>query len=319
MLNQALSIANGKGGVGKTSLTANLAATAAHSGWETLVVDLDPQGNLGSDLGYRQIGSSDEGRALSKAVQFGEPLEPAVVKVRPHLDAVPAGSATRELARILDDRGPRRSARAMDAAMGPLADRYDLILFDCPPGDDVLGDLGLSVARGLVIPIKFDSGSMDGLELMAARVRDIKRFAINPELELLGIVLFDFNPRATALRRQVEAELRVDFPQGVRLFSSAIRHSQRAAFDMRRDGMVAIEYEQEVRRERTERLDLLSRGPEAVRSAGPAKSRSAFALADDYTSLVDEILEAFTTSELTVPAGSSVLGHEEIVISSPLS
>ena len=58
MLNQALAIANGKGGVGKTSLTSNIASMAAHSGWDVLVIDLDPQGNLGADLGYRQMGLS---------------------------------------------------------------------------------------------------------------------------------------------------------------------------------------------------------------------------------------------------------------------
>lgn len=297
MLNQALSIANGKGGVGKTSLTANLAAIAAHSGWDTLVIDLDPQGNLGADLGYTQLASSDEGMALSKAVQFGEPLEPPVKQVRPRLDAVPAGARTREFAHVLQERGPLRSAVAMDAALAPLAERYDLVLFDCPPGDDVLGDLGLAMARGLVIPVKFDSGSLDGLELMATRVRDVRVRGINRDLELLGIALFDFNPRATALRAQVEEELQEDFSQGVRVFSSAIRHSQRAAFDMRRDGMVAIEYEMLAEREQSERLELLHRGADAVREAGPAKSSSARRLADDYTALANEILEAFTAPE----------------------
>ncbi len=295
MLNQAISIANGKGGVGKTSLTANLVSMAAHSGWDVLVVDLDPQGNLGADLGYLQMGLSDDGMAFSKAVQFGEPLDPPVKQVRPKLDAVPAGSKTRELAKVLSDRGPRESARSVDLALGPLVDRYDLIAFDCPPGDTVLGDLGLAMARGLVIPIKADTGSLDGLELMAHRVGEIRYSGINPNLELLGIAFFDFNPHATALRRQIEAQITRDFTQGVRIFANTIRSSQRAAFDMRNEGLTAIEYEQEAAIERLERIALLRRGAETLRAAGPAKSSAAAALASDYTALSNEILEAFTT------------------------
>ena len=301
MLNQALAIANGKGGVGKTSLTANIAAAAAESGWDVLVVDLDPQGNLGEDLGYRQSGLSDDGMALSKAVQFREPLDPPVKRVRPLLDVVPAGSRTRELARVLQDRGAREAARSMDAALSPLVSDYDLILFDCPPGDTMLGDLGLSMARGLVVPVKCDAGSLDGLEVMAARVQVIRNSGINPELVLLGIALFDVNPRATALRRQVEEELSADFIQGVRVFATSIRHSERAAFDMRRDGATASEYDEQATSDRFERLELLRRGSALVHHAGPAKSRAAKGLAEDYAMLTEEILEAFTASGSTRP------------------
>jgi cellulose biosynthesis protein BcsQ len=300
VLNQALAIANGKGGVGKTSLTANIAVMAANSGWDTLVIDLDPQGNLGADLGYRHLGRSDEGRALSKAVQFEEPLEPPIRGIRDHLDAVPGGRLTRELADVLATRGARVAAKAMDAALAPLTERYDLILFDCPPGDDVLGDLGLAMARALVIPIKFDTASMDGLELMARRFRSIKTRAINSELELLGIVLFDFNPNATALRRQVEEELHRDFPYGVRIFDTAVRHSQRAAYDMRRSGMTAVEYEQAASEEREKRFALLQTDRDLLKKFGPAKSQAARGLANDYAALANEILGAFTEPTIVI-------------------
>jgi Mrp family chromosome partitioning ATPase len=63
-LDNAVAVATGKGGVGKTSITANVAGTAALSGWRVLAVDLDPQGNLGNDLGYNQRGDGDEGGRL---------------------------------------------------------------------------------------------------------------------------------------------------------------------------------------------------------------------------------------------------------------
>ena len=297
MLNQALAIANGKGGVGKTTLTANIAAIAAHSGWDVLAIDLDPQGNLGADLGYNQRGLSDDGAALSKAIQFGELLDPPVKQIRRNLDAIPAGFLTRELASVLQERGTFESAESFDKALAPLVANYDLILFDCPPGDDVLGALGLAMARSLVIPIKPDAASLDGLELMATRVHEIRTAGVNPALTLLGIALFDLNPHATALRRQILEELDMDFTRGVRIFENAIRHSQRAAFDMRQDGYTAIEYELLAARDKRERIAMLRRGPEVLELAGPAKSQAAAGLASDFTLLTNEILEAFAAPE----------------------
>lgn len=295
MLKQAIAIANGKGGVGKSSLVANFAAIAASSGWKTLAVDLDPQGNLGSDLGYKQSGESDEGAALSQAVQFGDrKLEP-LRGVRTNLDVVPAGQYTRSLAAVLQKmrESDANSTLALARVLAPLEGDYDLVLFDCPPGDTVLGDMALAASRGLVVPAKFDGGSLDGLELMGRRFGDIVGSGVNPELELLGVVLFDFALAATRLRDQVEEELREAFGGEVRIFEAAIRHSQRAAFDMRRDGVVAIEYEEAAASDRTERLSLLRRGIEHLRNAAPARSQSASGIADDYLAVSQEILEAF--------------------------
>lgn len=300
MLNQALAVANGKGGVGKTSIVANLAVVAAQSGWNTLVIDLDPQGNLGADLGYSQFGRSDEGRALSKAVQFEEPLVPPIEQVRPNLDAVPAGRRTRELSEVLSDRGPEIAAKAMDAALSPLSRIYDLIIFDCPPGDTTLGDLGLAMSRGLVVPIKPDAASMDGLEIISQRLAKLRTTGINPDLVLLGIALFDFNPSATALRRQIEAEINRDFPDGVNIFDTAIRHSQRAGYDMRQHGMVATEYERVAAVDKTRRLEMLKKDREQLRRSGPAMSQSAHGIAMDYRNLSNEILDMFTTTAVTI-------------------
>jgi chromosome partitioning protein len=300
VLSQALAVANGKGGVGKTSIVANLAVHAARSGLATLVIDLDPQGNLGADLGYGQFGRSDEGRALSKAVQFEETLVPPIEQIRPNLDAVPAGRRTRELAEVLADRGSEIAVKAMDAALSPLSRKYDLILFDCPPGDTMLGDLGLAMSRGLVIPIKPDAASMDGLEIISQRLAKMRSRDINPELLLLGIALFDLNPSATALRTQIEDEIERDFPDGVRIFSSAIRHSQRAAYDMRQHGMAAGEYERVAAVDRSRRLEMLRKNRDQLRRAGPAMSSSAAGLARDYTELCNEILEVFAASAMTI-------------------
>ncbi len=296
MLHSAIAIANGKGGVGKTSLTANIAAIAAHSGWRVLVVDVDMQANLGLDLGYKQRGESDDGRALSDAVQGGNPVAPPIRNIRPNLDAIPAGHLTRDLEAVIAYRrfSNATEVHALERALAPIAHEYDLILFDCPPsGASIMSDLALAAARGLVIPVKFDGGSLDGLEVMATRFAEIKGGGVNPGLELLGIVLFDFARGETAILAEVEAQLRRDFEHGVTVFQPPIRRSARAAVDMRRDGVVAIEYERAANEDRQHRLRLLREGVAKLRGIGPAKSQSAPGLADDYMAVTHEILAAF--------------------------
>lgn len=294
MLSQAIAISNAKGGVGKTSLVANIGVVAANSGWQVLLVDLDPQGNLGADLGYRQSGSSDEGAGLARALRRHEALEPLVM-VRRNLDVVPGGAETAKLAEsfrsghnTLDG-----AVAAMAQAFAPLAEDYDLILFDCPPGDGVLGRLGLALSRALVVPVKMDAGSLDGLELMAHRYTAVTASGINPFLALLGIVLFDVGLQATALRRQLVEEIRTDFGGSVRVFDTAIRHSQRAAFDMRREGFTALEYETVAAEDQRLRMELLRRGGTSLRDAGPARSTSASGLATDYVALANQVLGVF--------------------------
>src|SRR5947209_385764 len=122
VLDNAVAVANGKGGVGKSSITANVAGTAALSGWKVLAVDLDPQGNLGNDLGYNQGGRSDEGRGLLRAVVSADPLEP-LAGVRENLDVVPGGEAIDELVAILTTRQHRdaSAAGAVGVALEPIA------------------------------------------------------------------------------------------------------------------------------------------------------------------------------------------------------
>src|SRR5688500_12786513 len=135
VLDRAVVVCNGKGGVGKSSLAAAVAAMAAGASWKTLVVDLDPQGNLGFDLGYVQDGRSDGGEALQRAVLSGHELQP-LEGVRYNLDAVPAGPGTEECFDRLRERvrfDGLGALRAFYEALAPLASNYDLVVIDTPP------------------------------------------------------------------------------------------------------------------------------------------------------------------------------------------
>ena len=102
-ITNTIAFANGKGGVGKTSVTANVAGIAALSGWRVLTIDLDPQGNLGNDLGYLQSGESDQGAGLMAAIRDDKKLKP-LRDVRPGLDSVPGGDDMDGLMTVLAPR-----------------------------------------------------------------------------------------------------------------------------------------------------------------------------------------------------------------------
>ena len=164
MIPNTLLITNGKGGVGKTSLTANLGGLAAFCGWRTLLVDTDPQGNLARDLGV--IDTTDDGHNLAQAILGRQPLTP-MRAVRTNLDLAPGGHlldiVPAEIQTLMA-RGKFNSALAgLETAIAPHAGRYDLIVIDSPPGDRALQTLAARAAHYLVIPTAPDDCSIDGL------------------------------------------------------------------------------------------------------------------------------------------------------------
>lgn len=277
MLPQAIAVMNGKGGVGKTSVTANAGALAAANGWRVLAVDLDSQGNLGRDLGYLTRGHSDNGAGLLDAMMRGRPLEP-LREVRPNLDVIPAGDETDDLVHMLAGRVARDpdTLAALEAAIAPIADDYNLILFDCPPQVGVIQDAALRTSRFVVVPTTFDDGSLDGLTRVAKRFR--QALAYNPELELLGVVLFNFGTRATAVIGEVREVIAEGLGEVAPILGPPIRSAQRAARDMRHRGELAHEYEG-------------ARASLRLSEAAPG-------LAGDYQRLTTELLQAFRLASL---------------------
>lgn len=291
-LTNTIAFANGKGGVGKTSVTANVAGIAALSGWRILAIDLDPQGNLGNDLGYTQAGDSDNGERLMAAIRDGARLKP-IKNVRSGLDAVAGGDHMDGLMtvlapRLLDETAP---ATAIADAIEPLANDYDLVLLDCPPAGGVLLEAILIATRFLVIPTKRDLGSLHGLVRVARSFANVRSHE-NPDLDVLGVALFDFARQDTRILADTQERLERNLSGAAPVFETVVRNARKASTDMRRDGLLAFEYEEAAAAALRSRVaDRVWEKPYQPSSNGFPKTASG--LAEDYQNLTKEILAAF--------------------------
>lgn len=182
MIEHAICVMNGKGGVGKTSLVANLAGLAAQSGWNVLAVDIDPQGNLARDLGVMDV--SDAGANLGAAIIGLAPLAP--IPARANLDLACGGEQLDSLTSDIHTaiaRGQYLTALAMlEQALTPVAHRYDLIVIDCPPGERAVQTLAAHASHHVVIPTAPDECSVDGLAAVFDRVQHLRNEGANPGL-----------------------------------------------------------------------------------------------------------------------------------------
>ena len=297
MIPNTILITNGKGGVAKTSLVANLAGLAAKGGWKTLAVDTDPQGNLARDFGV--INDTDDGDNLAAAILGSSLLRP-MVGVRPGLDLVPGGPTLETVPpqiQALMGRGHYLSALGrLEAAIAPIADRYDLIVLDSPPGDRALQTLAARTARFVIVPTAPDDCSVDGLAAVFERVTHLRLEGGNPDLEFLGVVLTLTTANGTAIRRRARRtlhELLGDIP----VFEHTIRFAQAAAVDCRRSGQLAHEYEQAA-------LDAPAWWEQRQHPEPTLYSSAAASLAGDYHRLVNEVLGQYVIRTATATANA---------------
>lgn len=288
---RCVAVADGKGGVGKTSLTANLGGLVAESGYRVLLVSADPQDNLGEDLGYGNAGMGDEGANLVAAIRGQAKLEP-MRDIRPRLDVACGGARIEDdlLAYLYLTRAEGgQYATALGAALSGVAEEYDLILIDCPPGYHLLQQLALVAARWIVIPAQADASSRKGMSFLAERVAEAS--ADNPDLGLLGVVLFDVPANGTRIRARAAEAIAADLGGAELLFDTAIRTAKGAASDCRERGQLMHEM-----------VQALNEGPrwwERRKTKLPKAeiSESARTVAGDYQALAQEVLARLVEQE----------------------
>lgn len=218
-----LSIANQKGGVGKTTTAINLAACLAAVGRRVLLVDCDPQANATSGLGLDKTPGLS---AYSALLGQGDLSEAIRSTPWDHLDLVPSEmdlcGAEVELVRL--DQHLQRLRLALDPVCR--SDRYDLVVIDCPPS---LGTLTLNAfvaAHSLIVPLQCEYFSLEGIAMIHRILDQLIDSGANPHLRLLGVLMTMFDAR-TRLSHTVVDEVREHF--GTLVFDTVIPRTTRLA------------------------------------------------------------------------------------------
>ena len=206
---RVICIANQKGGVGKTTTAINLSASIAVAEKKVLLIDIDPQGNSSSGMGF----SKEEHReTIYHALLRGSGLKEMIQKTElSYLDVVTSNTdligAEVELIRVKD------REKKLDRLIKEVEADYDYILIDCPPSLGLLTINSLTAAHSVIIPLQCEYYAMEGLGQLLKTIRLIKQ-ALNPRLEIEGILLTMFDGRNN-LSHQVVHEVKSHFKDKV--------------------------------------------------------------------------------------------------------
>jgi chromosome partitioning protein len=208
-----ISIANQKGGVGKTTTAVNLSACIAAKGKKVLLIDIDPQGNATSGLGVKSKENKSIYNVLVDEVKIEDTLEATVVK---KLDVCPANidlaGAEVELVSMVS-----RETRLKDA-IESVKDAYDYIFIDCPPSLGLITLNAFTASDSVLVPIQCEYYALEGLGQLINTIKLVQKH-LNKSLEIEGVVLTMFDAR-TNLSTQVATEVEKYF--GNKVFQTII-------------------------------------------------------------------------------------------------
>lgn len=208
-----ISIAQLKGGEGKTTTTGALGAALSRRGFRVLMIDADPQTNLTHGMGFQDI----PGRTLYEALHGQASLE-EIIQKGPGYDLAPSSLSLSGAEVELSSRIGRE--RLLGSLMEPEKARYDFILIDCPPSIGLLTLNSLAASDYVLSPMQAERHSLKGLQEIHGVIDLIRSNNINPDLELVGIVLNKYDKRKI-LHRDIYDTIRDQFPG--KMFDITIR------------------------------------------------------------------------------------------------
>ncbi len=211
---RVFTVANQKGGVGKTTTTVNLAAALARNGARVLVIDLDPQGNASTALG---IEHRSETISVYDVIINDEPMA-TVVQKSPEFDALYCIPATIHLAGAEIElvslvAREQRLRTAVERFLSESTEQFHYVFIDCPPSLGLLTINAFVAAQEVLIPIQCEYYALEGLSQLLTNIRLIERH-LNPKLRVSTILLTMYDSR-TNLANQVVQDVREHFPAEV--------------------------------------------------------------------------------------------------------
>jgi len=216
---RVISIANQKGGVGKTTTVINLGAALAELGRKTLLIDLDPQSALSVGFG---INSYELEKTVYNALVESDSTSLASVvhhEIRPNLDVVPSNidlaAAEMELIAAIG------REYILKEIMEPLKENYAYILIDCPPSLGLLTINALTASNYVLIPLQCEYLALRGMRMLIEVIEKVQK-KLNPNLKILGILGTMYNAR-TIHAKEVLEEIRSVF--GDKVFDVVIHSS----------------------------------------------------------------------------------------------
>ena len=220
-MSRIYTIANQKGGVGKTTTSVNLASSLATYDKRVLLVDMDPQGNATMGCGVDK--NSLESSVYDVIVGKAKPREAVQRVAQASMDILPANrdltAAEVELLQVAGKENRLRHALML------LAADYDYIIIDCPPSLSMLTINALAACEGIIIPVQCEYYALEGLSDLMGTIRRIAK-VLNPKLEISGILRTMYDPR-NSLTNEVSNQLHQHF--GDRVYRTTIPRNVRLA------------------------------------------------------------------------------------------